>query len=219
MINPASERITFNEGFDLAGSDLSYPAAVRTRCSDPTPQQLRCGHRCDINARAQPPKGNLGVTHLAAPTQLGYLGLGVSDLAAWHRYATTILGLEVLPTEPDGSLLLRMDEHQYRFILEPSAADDLNLIGWEVRDEASLAALTSRLQANGIAVKAVTIMVRQEAVIVSVDGKDFVAWKAEWDKISLPAANALGDDKAIGFMLYHYGSYKISRIVLTSGSK
>jgi hypothetical protein len=69
------------------------------------------------------------------------------------------------------------------------------------------------------AVKTVKIMVRQEAVIVTVDGKDFIAWKAEWDKISLPAANALGDDKAIGFMLYHYGTYKISQIILTSGPK
>jgi hypothetical protein len=67
--------------------------------------------------------------------------------------------------------------------------------------------------------KTITIMVRQEAVIVMVDGKDFLAWKAEWDKISLPAANALGDEKAIGFMLHHYGSYKISRIVLTTGPK
>lgn len=107
------------------------------------------------------------MTHLAAPTQLGYLGLGVSDLAAWHRYATTILGLEVLPTEPDGSLLLRMDEHQYRFILEPSAADDLNLIGWEVRDEASLAALTSRLQVNGIAVKEGNAALRERRRVVN----------------------------------------------------
>jgi hypothetical protein len=67
------------------------------------------------------------------------------------------------------------------------------------------------------AVRTITIMVRQEAVVVMVDGKDFLAWKAEWDRISLPAANALADDKTIGFMLFHYGAYKISRIVLTNG--
>lgn len=89
----------------------------------------------------------------AAPTQLGYLGLGVSDLDAWRRYATTILGLEVLPPEPDGSVLLRMDTHQYRFILEQSAVDDLTLIGWEVRDERALDALAARLQAAGISVR------------------------------------------------------------------
>ena len=88
----------------------------------------------------------------ADPT--GYLGLGVSDLRAWRHCATTILGLEVLPPEPDGSVLLRMDNHQYRFILEQSAVDDLTLIGWEVRDERALDALAARLQVAGVNVKA-----------------------------------------------------------------
>lgn len=94
------------------------------------------------------------MTDHAAPTQLGYIGLGVSDLSAWRQYATTVLGLEVLPAESDGSLLLRMDEHQYRFILEQNAVDDLTLIGWEVRDEQALAALAERLRGAGVAVKA-----------------------------------------------------------------
>lgn len=102
----------------------------------------------------------------AAPTQLGYIGLGVSDLAAWRQYASTVLGLEVLPAEPDGSQLLRMDEHQYRFILEQSAADDLTLIGWEVRDEQALAALAARLRSAGVAVKAGDSTLRDKRRVV-----------------------------------------------------
>jgi hypothetical protein len=68
-------------------------------------------------------------------------------------------------------------------------------------------------------VRTVTIMVRQEAVIVMADGKDFMAWKAEWDRIAVPSANSLADDKAIGFMFHHYGGYRISRVTLTSNAK
>lgn len=90
--------------------------------------------------------------HLA-PTQLGYLGLGVSNLDAWRRFATTILGLEVFPPEPDGSMLARMDDHQYRFVITRDAADDLNLIGWEMRDERALSGLAERLRAAGVQVR------------------------------------------------------------------
>lgn len=86
------------------------------------------------------------------PTQLGYLGLAVSDMAGWVSYAEEILGLSALPAETDGSRLLRMDDHHHRFILEPGAADDLALIGWELRDERNLDALAERLRAAGIAV-------------------------------------------------------------------
>lgn len=108
------------------------------------------------------------VTDPAAPTQLGYLGLGVSDLAAWQRYATTVLGLQVLPPEADGSLLLRMDEHQYRFILEPSTVDDLTLIGWEVRDERALAALAARLRAAGVEVRTGDTALRERRRVVDI---------------------------------------------------
>jgi len=86
------------------------------------------------------------------PTQLGYLGLGVSDVETWSRFATDVLGLQVLPRDPDGTLLARLDAHQYRFILTADPADDLNLIGWEVADERALADLAARLESAGVAV-------------------------------------------------------------------
>ncbi len=84
------------------------------------------------------------------PTQLGYLGFGVADVGAWSDYAANILGLQVLPPDADGSLLLRLDEHHHRFILSEDSRDDLALIGWEVRDEQNLMALAKRLESAGI---------------------------------------------------------------------
>jgi hypothetical protein len=43
-----------------------------------------------------------------------------------------------------------MDDHHHRFILQGDPLDDLALIGWEVKDEQSLDALTQRLQAAGV---------------------------------------------------------------------
>ena len=61
---------------------------------------------------------------MAAVTQLGYLGIGVRDLEQWRVYAETTLGLEAVAQERDGTLLLRMDRHQYRFALHEDAHDD-----------------------------------------------------------------------------------------------
>jgi 2,3-dihydroxybiphenyl 1,2-dioxygenase len=87
-----------------------------------------------------------------AVTQLGYLGIGVSDLNAWTEYATNVLGLEVAAREEDGSMRLRMDQYSYRFILHPSGEDDLVFTGWEVKDEEHLREVTERLRADGVEV-------------------------------------------------------------------
>ena len=62
---------------------------------------------------------------MASVTQLGYLGIGVSDLARWEHFATGVLGLEINGADADGSTFLRMDEYHHRFILQPGGADDL----------------------------------------------------------------------------------------------
>ena len=47
---------------------------------------------------------------MTSVTQLGYLGLSVSDIAKWEKFATEILGLSIGERADDGSLYLRMDE-------------------------------------------------------------------------------------------------------------
>ena len=52
---------------------------------------------------------------MAGVTQLGYLGINVSDLDAWEQFATDVLGLQVSGRDTDGSLFLKMDEYHHRF--------------------------------------------------------------------------------------------------------
>ncbi|GIX47365.1 MAG: iron-dependent extradiol dioxygenase [Candidatus Tectimicrobiota bacterium] len=89
---------------------------------------------------------------MVSVTQLGYLGLNVSDLAAWEQFATQILGLQVSERE-DRALFLRMDEYHHRFVLHAQGDDDLAYIGWEVADETALEAMAAQLQAAGISVR------------------------------------------------------------------
>ncbi len=86
-------------------------------------------------------------------TQLGYIGLSVSDLRAWEEFATEILGLAVSAPAKDGWLRLRMDDRHYRILLREGDEDDLALAGWEVRDETSLTAFTDHLRSNGVEVR------------------------------------------------------------------
>jgi 2,3-dihydroxybiphenyl 1,2-dioxygenase len=80
---------------------------------------------------------------------LGYLGLEVSDLAAWRGFATDLLGLQACD-RGDGTLDLRMDAYASRIRLHPGARDDLAYAGWEVRDGVALEALAARLERAGV---------------------------------------------------------------------
>lgn len=82
---------------------------------------------------------------MGTTAQLGYLGLEVSDLGAWRRFATEALGLEVGALRPGGALPLRMDGHQHRFLLHKGPANDVAYIGWELADGAALEVLCGRL--------------------------------------------------------------------------
>jgi 2,3-dihydroxybiphenyl 1,2-dioxygenase len=84
--------------------------------------------------------------------QLGYLGFGVRDLAAWDKFATEVLGLEIVARRSDGGMALRMDRYQQRIVIEPGD-DDLNFLGWEVDNAADLEALAAKLRAAGVAVE------------------------------------------------------------------
>ncbi len=86
-------------------------------------------------------------------TSLGYLGLGVKDLAGWENFATQILGLQSSGVSDDGRLLLRMDENAYRFALHRDDADDIAYAGWEVADAAGLREVAERMRAIGVEAK------------------------------------------------------------------
>jgi 2,3-dihydroxybiphenyl 1,2-dioxygenase len=88
--------------------------------------------------------------------QLGYLGLDVTDVAAWENMATNVLAMEVSGKAADGSLYLRMDAFHHRFILHESDHDGLAYVGWEVQDAAALDAVCNQLAAIGVPTTEVT---------------------------------------------------------------
>lgn len=86
---------------------------------------------------------------MTSVTQLGYLGLSVSNVDEWERFAAQVLGLQPNGRDDDGSLFLRMDEYHHRFSVHPNGNDDLAYIGWEVADEHALQAIAEQLKAAG----------------------------------------------------------------------
>lgn len=91
-----------------------------------------------------------------AVTQLGYLGIGAKDLGEWRNYAHDLLGLEISDTEPDGTILLRLDDHEQRFLVHEDSRDDVLYVGWQTEDQTSLDAIGARIDAAGIEVNAGT---------------------------------------------------------------
>jgi 2,3-dihydroxybiphenyl 1,2-dioxygenase len=83
---------------------------------------------------------------------LGYIGVEAADLAAWERFGTSLLGLQVADRRADGTLVFRLDDYAYRLAVAPGPSDDLAFIGWEVASPASLDRLTERLERSGLAV-------------------------------------------------------------------
>jgi len=86
------------------------------------------------------PQGDLEL----GATQLAYIGIGVSDLAAWRDFAIDTLGMQEATGGADDGLLLRLDEYHHRFVLTPTGEDDIVFAGWEVASRQALDAVCRR---------------------------------------------------------------------------
>src|SRR5215467_13728046 len=93
---------------------------------------------------------------MASVSQLGYIGIGVSDVKAWHDLATHVLGMQVIPGDQKSTSYLRMDDYHHRVELRPSGSDDLEFAGWEVPDQATLQRVAQQLEDGGVKVTAGT---------------------------------------------------------------
>ncbi len=83
-------------------------------------------------------------------SQLGYVGIGVSDLDAWEEYLTEVLGMEISERADDGTMYVRMDEYHHRFALYPNGADDIAYVGWQVPSEEEFDQVKAAMFEGGI---------------------------------------------------------------------
>ena len=66
---------------------------------------------------------------------LGYLRIETTDKAAWMQFGTQALGLMESPHQDStGAGFLRMDDHPFRFMIEPGEQDRLAAVGLQCRD-------------------------------------------------------------------------------------
>jgi 3,4-dihydroxy-9,10-secoandrosta-1,3,5(10)-triene-9,17-dione 4,5-dioxygenase len=84
---------------------------------------------------------------------LGYVRVQTTDVARWRELTVDALGFAEGTGPVPGGLYLRMDERSARVIVLPGDTDRVLSIGWEVRDQFALAAVTAAVEAAGAAVK------------------------------------------------------------------
>lgn len=65
-------------------------------------------------------------------TELGYMGIGVKDLAAWKNFATTIVGFELAEDGEADRCYLRMDYWHHRVVVHAGGSDDVEYLGFRV---------------------------------------------------------------------------------------
>jgi 2,3-dihydroxyethylbenzene 1,2-dioxygenase len=85
-------------------------------------------------------------------TELGYLGLGVSDLQAWKTFAADTVGLEWVEGEDASCAYLKMDFWHHRIALRQSDSDDMQYLGLRVAGIEEFNAMYEKLQKAGIEV-------------------------------------------------------------------
>jgi len=85
-------------------------------------------------------------------SQLGYVRIGASEPEAWKKQARDFLGFEVVPGDDKSTFYLRMDEYHHRIEVNTKGNDDLEVVGWEVPDAATLQAIGQQLEDGGVRV-------------------------------------------------------------------
>lgn len=85
-----------------------------------------------------------------AVSQLSYVGVGVSDTAAWERFATDVLGMQVGEKTDAGIVYLRMDEYHHRVVLHPTGEDDVIYVGLQASTRAEYEEGKANLQRAGV---------------------------------------------------------------------
>lgn len=89
-----------------------------------------------------------------AISAVGYLRIASTDPAAWMEFGCSVLGLmDAGREDAAGARFLRMDDHPFRFMIEPADRDGLLATGLEFPTAAAWQATLDALMAAGHAVK------------------------------------------------------------------
>lgn len=99
-------------------------------------------------ASEEAPRSSRVAASGARVRSLGYVIVGATDLPAWSAFAGDLLGLQV-SVITDDTLELRMDEKEYRLVVNKAEQDSLQVIGWEVGGPDELEELSSVLRSAG----------------------------------------------------------------------
>jgi len=86
-------------------------------------------------------------------TELGYLGISVSNGAAWKAYAGGVAGMEVVDEGEKDRFYLRMDLWHHRIVVHTDGGDDLAYMGWRVGGPDELDAMARQLNKAGVDVR------------------------------------------------------------------
>jgi 3,4-dihydroxy-9,10-secoandrosta-1,3,5(10)-triene-9,17-dione 4,5-dioxygenase len=81
---------------------------------------------------------------------VGYLRIAATDVDAWMNYGTGVLGLmDAARDDAQGARFLRMDDHPFRFMIEPGDADGLVATGLEFPTQAAWQSTLTALSVAG----------------------------------------------------------------------
>jgi 2,3-dihydroxyethylbenzene 1,2-dioxygenase len=97
-----------------------------------------------------------------AVTELGYIGLGVSDLEAWKAFARDILAFEVVDEGEGDRCYLRMDAWHHRLVLHHDPSDDLAYLGFRVAGPDELLEMQKQLADAGIEFRVASLAEAEE---------------------------------------------------------
>ncbi|MBS0469419.1 MAG: VOC family protein [Proteobacteria bacterium] len=81
---------------------------------------------------------------------LAYVVAQTTDMPRWKNYAENVLGMMTAPAA-GGGLLVRMDERQFRFAVEPGTRDAYAASGWEVANQAAFEQAVQALRTADVA--------------------------------------------------------------------
>ena len=86
---------------------------------------------------------------------IGYLRIAAQDTSAWMDFGTQVLGLMEAPREDaEGARFLRMDNHPFRFMVEPGEQDCMLAAGLEYRSKSDWQSVCGALSEAGHSVTA-----------------------------------------------------------------